>query len=37
MADKKGAKKRFWSDEEERLICEPTRTPFVSVAQLARC
>lgn len=36
MAGKKGAKKRFWSDEEKRLICEPTRTPFVSVAQLAR-
>ena len=29
MAGKKGAKKRFWSDEEKRLICEPTRTPFV--------
>jgi len=36
MAGKKGQKKRFWSDEEKRSICEQTRTPGVSVAQIAR-
>lgn len=36
MAGKKGQKKRFWSDEEKRSICEQTRTPGVSVAQVAR-
>ncbi len=36
MAGKKGQKKRFWSDEEKRSICEQTRAPCVSVAQVAR-
>lgn len=36
MAGKKGLKKRFWSDDEKRLICEQTLTPDVSVAQVAR-
>ena len=36
MTGKKGQKKRFWSDEEKRSICEQTRTPDVSVAQVAR-
>ncbi len=36
MAGKKGQKKRFWSDEEKRLICAQTRAPDVSVAQVAR-
>ena len=36
MAGKKGQKKRFWSDEEKRSICEQTRAPGVSVAQVAR-
>lgn len=37
MAGKKGGKKRFWSDEEKQSICDQTRAPGVSVAQVARC
>lgn len=36
MAGKKGQKKRFWSDDEKRSICEQTLAPEVSVAQVAR-
>jgi transposase len=36
MAGMKGRKKRFWSDEEKRSICEQTLAPGVSVAQVAR-
>jgi len=36
MAGKKGQKKRLWSDEEKRSICEQTLTPDVSVAQVTR-
>lgn len=36
MAGKKGQKKRFWSDDEKRFICEQTLAPGVSVAQVAR-
>ena len=36
MTGKKGQKKRFWSDEEKRWICQQTRAPCVSVAQVAR-
>jgi len=36
MAGKKGQKKRFWSDDEKRLICTQTRAPDISVAQVAR-
>lgn len=36
MAGKKGQRKRFWSEEEKRLICRQTRAPGVSVAQVAR-
>ena len=36
MAGKKGQKKRFWSDDEKRLICAQTRAAGVSVAQVAR-
>ena len=36
MADKKGQKKRFWSDDEKRSICTQTTVPGVSVAQVAR-
>jgi len=36
MARKKGLKKRVWSDEEKRTICEQTLTLGVSVAQVAR-
>mgnify|MGYP001037016821 CR=1 FL=1 len=36
MAGKKGQKKRLWSDDEKRSICEQTLTPGVSVAQVAR-
>ena len=36
MAGKKGQKKRFWSDDEKRLICAQARAPGVSVAQVAR-
>lgn len=31
-----GRKKRFWSEEEKRSICEQTLTPGVSVAQVGR-
>lgn len=36
MAGKKGQKKRFWSDDEKRLICSQARVCGVSVAQVAR-
>ena len=36
MAGKKGQKKRIWSDDEKRSICEQTLTSGVSVAQVAR-
>lgn len=36
MGTKKGGKRRFWSDDEKRSICLQTRTPGVSVAQVAR-
>ena len=36
MAGKKGQKKRFWSDDEKRLICAQTLVAGVSVAQVAR-
>ena len=36
MAEKKGQKKRFWSDDEKRSICAQTTVPGVSVAQVAR-
>ena len=36
MAGKKGQKKRFWSDEEKRSICQQAKVPGVSVAQVAR-
>ncbi len=36
MAGKKGQKKRFWSDEEKRSICNQTQVLGVSVAQVAR-
>ena len=36
MAGKKGQKKRFWSDDEKRLICAQTTVRGVSVAQVAR-
>lgn len=36
MGGKKGAKKRFWSDEEKRSICGQARVPGVSIAQVAR-
>ena len=36
MGVKKGSKKRFWLDEEKRLICLQTKSPSVSVAQVAR-
>lgn len=36
MAGTKGHKKRYWSDEEKRLICGQTLAPGVSVAQVAR-
>lgn len=36
MAGKKGLKKRVWSDDEKRTMCEQTLTPGVSVAQVAR-
>ena len=31
-----GRKKRFWSDDEKREICDQATTPGVSVAQVAR-
>lgn len=36
MAGKKGQKKRFWSDEEKRSVCNQSRVAGVSVAQVAR-
>ncbi len=36
MSGKKGQKRRFWSDDEKRLICAQARVPGVSVAQVAR-
>jgi transposase len=36
MAGKTGRRKRFWSDEEKRSICQQTRAPGVLVAQVAR-
>lgn len=36
MAGKKGQKKRFWADDEKRLICAQALAPGVSVAQVAR-
>ncbi|WP_238475606.1 transposase [Rhodophyticola sp. CCM32] len=36
MSGKKGQKKRFWSDDEKQSICDQTRAPGVSVAQVAR-
>jgi transposase len=36
MGGTKGQKKRRWSDEEKRSICEQTLTPGISVAQVAR-
>ena len=36
MGGTKGQKKRRWSDDEKRAICEQTLTPGVSVAQVAR-
>ena len=36
MAGKKGQKKRFWADDEKRLICAQAQAPGVSVAQVAR-
>ncbi|MBL4766357.1 MAG: transposase [Rhodobacteraceae bacterium] len=36
MAGKKGQKKRVWSDDEKRSICEQTTTAGVSVEQVAR-
>lgn len=36
MVGKKGLKKRVWSDDEKRTICEQTLAPGVSVAQVAR-
>jgi len=31
-----GRKKRFWSDDEKREICDQATTPDISVAQVAR-
>jgi len=31
-----GRRKRLWSDEEKRLICQQAAAPGVSVAQVAR-
>ena len=36
VAEKKGRKKRLWSDYEKRSICEQTLAQGVSVAQVAR-
>ena len=36
MAGKTGQKKRFWSGDEKRSICEQTTMAGVSVAQVAR-
>mgnify|MGYP002079661871 CR=1 FL=1 len=32
----KRRKRRFWSDDEKRMICGQTRVPGVSVSQVAR-
>jgi len=31
-----GRKKRFWSEDEKREICDQATTPGISVAQVAR-
>lgn len=36
MAGRKGQKKRFWSDDEKRSICDQASLPGVSVARVAR-
>ncbi len=36
MGGTKGQKKRRWSDDEKRSICEQTLAPGISVAQVAR-
>jgi len=36
VAGKKGQKKRLWSDDEKRSICDQTLAAGVSVAQVAR-
>ena len=36
MGVKKGGKRRFWSDDEKRLICLKARAPGVSVAWVVR-
>jgi len=36
MVGKKGQKKRFWSEDEKRSICDQARAPGVSVPQVAR-
>ena len=36
MAEKKGQKKSFWSDDEKHTICAQARVAGVSVAQVAR-
>lgn len=36
MSGTKGQKRRFWSDDEKRLVCAQARVPGVSVAQVAR-
>ena len=36
MAGKQGQKKRVWSDDEKRSICEQTTTRGVSVVQVSR-
>jgi len=36
MGGTKGQKKRRWSEDEKRSICEQTLTPGISVAQVAR-
>ncbi len=36
MGTQKGGKRRFWSDDEKRLIRFQTRAPGVSVTQVAR-
>jgi transposase len=34
MAGKKVQKKRYWSDDEKRLICAQARIAGISVAQI---
>jgi len=36
VAGKKGQKKRLWSDDEKRSICDQTLAAGVSVARVAR-